>query len=236
MASSAQTKAFINQIGYIIQEESKSRGYKVCSAIIAQAVIESASNTSLLGYRYCNYFGMKCGSSWKGKSVNLSTKEEYTAGNLTTIKDNFRVYDSMEDGVKGYFDFISTKRYSNLKNATTAKEYLELIKKDGYATSSTYVNTNMNIVNKYDLEKFDTSLGGDVSENPYRLMNNLLKTGSKGESVKWVQWELVRHGFKVGIDGIYGNETKTAVMAFQKANNLTVDGIVGQATIKQLEL
>ena len=155
MASSAQAKQFIETIGPIIQEEAKERGYKVCSAIIAQACIESAYGTSSLGYRFFNYFGMKCGSSWKGKSVNLSTKEEYQPGTLTTIRDNFRVYDSMEDGVKGYFDFISTNRYANLKSAETAEEYLKRIKADGYATSSTYVNTCMNVVNRYDLTKFD---------------------------------------------------------------------------------
>ena len=80
MESSAQAKAFINEIAYIIQEEAKARGYKVCSPIIAQACIESAFGTSSLGYRWHNYFGMKCGSSWKGKSVNLSTKEEYVPG------------------------------------------------------------------------------------------------------------------------------------------------------------
>lgn len=155
MASSAQAKAFIAKIAPIIQAESRARGYKVCSPIIAQACIESAFGTSSLGYKYHNYFGMKCGSSWKGKSVNLRTKEEYKVGQLTTIRDNFRVYDSIEEGVKGYFDFISSKRYSNLLIAVTPKQYLEYIKKDGYATSSTYVNTNMNCINKYDLTKWD---------------------------------------------------------------------------------
>lgn len=155
MASSAQAKQFIERIAPIIQEEAKRRGYKVCSAIIAQACIESAYGTSSLGYRWHNYFGMKCGSQWKGKSVNLSTKEEYKVGQLTTIRDNFRAYSSMEEGVKGYFDFISTKRYANLKNANSAKEYLEFIKRDGYATSSTYVNTNMSCINKYNLQKWD---------------------------------------------------------------------------------
>lgn len=156
MASSAQAKQFIERIAPIIQEEAKRRGYKVCSAIIAQACIESAYGTSSLGYRWHNYFGMKCGSQWKGKSVNLSTKEEYKVGQLTTIRDNFRAYSSMEEGVKGYFDFISTKRYANLKNANSAKEYLEFIKRDGYATSSTYVNTNMSCINKYNLQKWDS--------------------------------------------------------------------------------
>ena len=155
MATAVQISTFIEQIAPLIQAEVRKRGYKVASPIIAQACIESAFGTSSLGYKYHNYFGMKCGSSWKGKSVDLKTKEEYKVGVLTTIKDNFRVYDSMEAGVAGYFDFISTKRYENLKTARTSKEYLEMIKADGYATSSTYVQTNMNCIVKYNLSRFD---------------------------------------------------------------------------------
>ena len=227
MASSAQAKQFIELIGPIIQEEAKARGYKVCSPIIAQACIESAFGTSSLGYRWHNYFGMKCGSSWKGKSVNLSTKEEYVPGQLTTIRDNFRVYDSMEDGVKGYFDFISTKRYANLKDAQTPKEYLELIKKDGYATSSSYVNTNLNCISRYDLERFDWN---KIYENPYPEPITVIKEGRSGANVKWLQWELNRHGANLKIDGVFGPKTKLSVILFQKDHGLTQDGIVGDKT------
>jgi len=154
MASSAQAKAFIARIAPIIQEEAKARGYKVCSPIIAQACIESGFDTSLLSSKFFNYFGMKCGSSWKGKSVNMKTKEEINSA-LVSIRDNFRAYPDMISGVKGYFDFINTKRYANLKTAETPEEYLKRIKADGYATSSSYVNTNMNCIRKYDLEKWD---------------------------------------------------------------------------------
>ena len=155
MATATQIKKFIDEIAPIIQKYAKLYGYKVASPIIAQACIESAYGTSSLGYKYHNYFGMKCGSSWTGRSVNLSTKEEYKAGTLTSIKANFRVYDSMDAGVKGYFEFISAKRYFNLKTATTAEDYLQKIKADGYATSSTYVSTNMSCVTKYNLTKYD---------------------------------------------------------------------------------
>lgn len=156
MATAKQVEDFISQIAPLIQKYAKQYGYKVASPIIAQACCESAFGTSSLGYKYHNYFGMKCGSNWKGKSVNLATKEEYKVGTLTDIKANFRAYDSMEEGVKGYFEFINKTRYANLKTATTPKQYLEMIKSDGYATSSTYVNTNMNLVNKYVLTKYDT--------------------------------------------------------------------------------
>lgn len=147
---------FIAKIAPIIQKYAIMYGYKVASPIIAQAVLESKYGESSLGKVYFNYFGMKCGKGWKGKSVNLKTKEEYKPGILTSITDNFRVYDSMEDGVKGYFDFISAPRYNNLKSATTPQQYLERIKADGYATSSKYVENNMNMVRTYGLEKYDT--------------------------------------------------------------------------------
>lgn len=228
MASSAQQKAFINEIGPIIQELAKAKGYQVCSPIIAQACIESNFGLSSLSAKYHNYFGMKCGSAWKGKSVNLSTKEEYNS-QLVSIRDNFRVYDDMRSGVEGYFSFISTNRYANLKTASTPKQYLEYIKKDGYATSSSYVNTNLNCISRHDLERFDWR-----QENTYPEPTEVLKRGSRGEQVKWLQFELKNLGFDVGnIDGIYGAKTEKSVKQFQE--KVFVDGIAGTKTIDALK-
>lgn len=232
MPNSAQQKDFINTIAPIIQSEAKARGYKLCSPIIAQAAIESNYGASSLGYKYHNYFGMKCGSSWKGKSVNLKTKEEYTVGSLTTIRDNFRAYDDMVSGVSGYFDFISTKRYANLKAASTPREYLELIKKDGYATSSTYVNTNMNCIARHNLERFDWNEAS--AGNPYKLSKRIMKYGDTGESVGWLQWELCRHGYELKVDKIFGKQTKLALFLFQKDHGLNADAICGPLTIAEL--
>ena len=232
MASMAQAKAFIKEIAPLIKAEAKARGYKVCSPVIAQACIESNYGLSKLSANYHNYFGMKCGSSWKGRSVNMATKEEYNS-QLVSIRDNFRAFDNMTEGVKGYFDFISTKRYANLKDASTPREYLELIKKDGYATSSSYVNTNMNVVTKFDLTQFDDNIVG-VS-NPYKEPQALLRKGMKGNDVKWLQYELNKHGSNLAVDGDFGEKTRTAVMTYQKANGLVSDGIVGAKTLAKLK-
>lgn len=149
---------FIETIAPIIKNEANKRGYKVCSTIIAQAILESGFGKSLLASKYHNYFGMKCGSYWKGKSVNLKTKEEYN-GKVVNITDNFRVYDSMESGVKGYFDFISTPRYEKLKKAKDYFEYANFIKECGYATSSSYVTSLTNLVNLYNLTVCDRKEG-----------------------------------------------------------------------------
>lgn len=147
--------SFIRTIAPIIVTEAKARGYKYPSAIIAQAIVESNWGRSSLAQKYHNYFGMKAGSRWRGRTVNLKTKEEYTRGKMTTITDGFRVYSNMQEGVKGYFEFISSSRYSNLKSATSSYNYLERLKQDGYATSSTYVSTCYQIVKNYALRQYD---------------------------------------------------------------------------------
>lgn len=58
-----------------------------------------------------------------------------------------------------------------------------------------------------------------------------LKVGSKGAQVTALQSALNSLGFNAGAaDGIFGNGTKAAVVAFQASKGLTADGIVGPAT------
>ena len=143
------------QIANYVRKYAPQYGIKVYSPIIAQAIHESGWGESSLSAKYHNYFGLKCGTLWRGKSVNLSTKEEYSAGTLTTIRSNFRVYDNMEEGVKGYFEFIQLARYANLKGVTSPRQYLQNIKNDGYATGSQYVDHTMALINLYNLTQFD---------------------------------------------------------------------------------
>lgn len=155
--SASEVTAFVQRIGPLIVAEGKKRGYKVFSTVIAQAIIESRYGMSGLA-RYHNYFGLKCGTAWllSGKpSVNMKTNEEFTIGKLTQVNSYFRVYPDMIAGVSGYYDFISTKRYANLKTATTYEEYARYLKQDGYATSSTYISTLCNTVRSYGLVAYD---------------------------------------------------------------------------------
>lgn len=205
----SRVEEFINMIAPLIISEGKKRGYSVFSTVIAQAIIESNSGKSILGYKYHNYFGMKCGSRWKGKSVNLKTKEEYTVGTLTTIKDNFRVYDSIEEGVKGYYDFISTKRYANLKESKTYVEYAENLKADGYATSSKYVNTLCTTVDAYNLTKYDLffNFNDEVTDNTEYIEY----TVKKGDSLWCIAERFYGRGDKYKI--IYAdNNLKSTVI------------------------
>ena len=63
----------------------------------------------------------------------------------------------------------------------------------------------------------------------------ILKQGASGSEVKEVQRRLKLWGYYNGtVDGVFGKGTKSAVIAFQKKNGLTADGVVGKATYKAL--
>lgn len=63
------------------------------------------------------------------------------------------------------------------------------------------------------------------------------KLGSSGEEVKKIQQKLSSLGFYSGsADGVYGNNTKSAVKAFQKSCGITADGICGKTTLLYLGL
>lgn len=70
------------------------------------------------------------------------------------------------------------------------------------------------------------------------MMNNgpTLAIGSTGADVKRLQRLLVMIKLLdyVGLDGIFGTKTKSAVQSFQQGHNLSVDGIVGPQTWQAL--
>lgn len=69
------------------------------------------------------------------------------------------------------------------------------------------------------------------------VMLPVLKIGSRGESVKTLQYLLIKYGHSVGsygVDGDFGNGTLNGVKSFQRANGLEDDGIVGKDTWSKL--
>ncbi len=66
---------------------------------------------------------------------------------------------------------------------------------------------------------------------------SLSKYGSSGSEVRSIQTRLTELGYFSGkVDGIFGSQTKNAVIKFQKDYGLTADGIVGSNTLKALKL
>lgn len=82
------------------------------------------------------------------------------------------------------------------------------------------------LVGKKTLEKLQS---GDVVRAP------VVTSDANKTDVKHIQTRLAHYGYYTGkIDGVYGASTIAAVKAFQKGNDLTVDGAVGPKTLKKL--
>jgi hypothetical protein len=58
----------------------------------------------------------------------------------------------------------------------------------------------------------------------------VLRCGDDGDFVKGAQSYLSYIGYRCTADGIFGSETKSAVISFQADNGLTTDGIIGPLT------
>lgn len=150
---------FIQQIAPYIQKYAPGREIRVCSPIIAQAVLESASGTSELARNANNYFGLKYRAGRCPTSCGIYNKtgsEQNPDGSYASSAMQWMRFPDMESGVQGYFDFINIPAYANLRGVTDPRTYLENIKKDGYATSLNYVQNLMNVIDRYGLTKYDT--------------------------------------------------------------------------------
>lgn len=55
-----------------------------------------------------------------------------------------------------------------------------------------------------------------LKQCPYKEPTALVKCGSVGDGVKWVQWMLNKHNPGLVVDGIFGSASAAALKAFQK--------------------
>ena len=115
----------------------------------------------------------------------------------------------------GYLDIDEPTNYfgSSTESALILFQRQHDLKQDGIAGSET-----------------QAILFGDTAEH------YCLKEGAEGQDVKALQEQLVELGYlsEKEVDRIYGPVTVAAVQAFQKRNNLHVDGLAGEKTLELL--
>lgn len=159
--SSQQVKAFIQEIAPSAQKAYKELGKVLPSVCIGMAIVESGAGTSKVMRNHNAILGQKVGSGktatkyWDKTFFNARTSEEYTIGVHTPIKDNFRSYRSLEQCIFNYYELLNSSVYKKVLAGVDYKTQMMQIKKCGYMTSSTEVDTVINRINKYDLTKYD---------------------------------------------------------------------------------
>lgn len=125
------------------------------SLCIAQACVESAYGTSELAVQANNLFGIKANNGWTGKTYTKQTKE-WDGSKYITISAAFRAYDTMVACVEDYLSKLTTmERYTNLVGCDNINTACRLIREDGWATSPTYTETLLGVVDKYNLTQYD---------------------------------------------------------------------------------
>jgi peptidoglycan hydrolase-like protein with peptidoglycan-binding domain len=212
------------------------------------AIIGNWESTTEPGYRYTerpmNPEGaarIKFGQyrAWQVGIHGTSDRHEalvQTGGEITVYRDRNKDYQRVGDKEDtGYFAINQhwgyDLPYNNVYYASAGclvgrlrqghREFMRLIKQDRrYQLNDRYVFYTT-IIYGQDLMK---ETGGIA---PVQL----LMEGSSGPLVQKLQERLAAKGFNPGpIDGVFGLATKAAVRAFQKANALEADGVVGPVT------
>ena len=148
---------FIPTIAPLVVAENQRRGnHLFSSVVIAQAICESGWGQSTIMMKANAIFGIKATSSWKGKVYNANTQECYDGSTYTNITACFRAYNSLSESISDYFDLITkSERYRKACVANSPLECITAIKNGGYATSPTYINTIMSIINSNNLTQYD---------------------------------------------------------------------------------
>ena len=124
--------------------------YKIPASItLAQGILESGNGKSKLATKGNNHFGIKCHTDWRGKTMRMDDDAP---------QECFRVYKDAEESYRDHSKFLkNSQRYASLftLEITDYKGWAKGLKKAGYATLPTYATVLINLIETYDLQKYD---------------------------------------------------------------------------------
>lgn len=124
--------------------------YKIpASVILAQAIFESSSGTSMLAKKSNNHFGIKCHVGWSGDTIVKHDDE---------LNECFRSYASTEDSYKDHSLFLTSRsRYAELFKLSVYdyKSWCIGLKNAGYATAPNYAYQLIKLIEELKLYELD---------------------------------------------------------------------------------
>ena len=183
------------------------------------------------------YLSIHHNAGIKGGSGGGIVAYVYTGASSASRKWQVALYDELiaQTGLKGNrANPLAQANFYEVKKTTMPAVLLELgfmdsttdvpvILSDSFATKCANACVNV-IVEKAGLKKKATPAPAPTPAN--KVKN--LKRGMKGDDVRRLQNLLNMLGYNCGTaDGSFGAKTEAAVVAFQKANKITADGIFG---------
>jgi flagellar protein FlgJ len=191
-------------------------------AIVAQAALESGWGAAAIGK---NLFGIKADPGWHAARQLVWTRE-VIGGKAVMVQDWFRDYASYAESIADHFDFLrANSRYAGVFDHDGSKsdvQYFQALKDSGYATDPDYVGNlteTLKSVQAFTVHMVPVDSAVPAPEP------RLLFLGMAGPDVSALQIKL-----GIEVDGVFGQQTRSRVVDFQRDHKLTVDGIVGKDT------
>ncbi len=171
---------YINKYKDIAISEMKRTGVPA-SIKLAQGMLESGNGNSTLAVKGNNHFGIKCHNNWKGKGIRHNDDKK---------RECFRRYKHVEESFIDHSDFLSsTSRYAFLFDLepTDYKGWARGLKKAGYATSPTYAEALIRIIEENELFVYDlTDMKKRIKDEPYRIAETAERTVYQRNRVKYI--------------------------------------------------
>lgn len=150
---------YISKYSGMAVKEMKRSGVPA-SITLSQGMLESGNGNSYLAKDGNNHFGIKC-HTWTGEKIYADDDAK---------GECFRKYASVEDSYRDHSDFLhANSRYHFLfeLELTDYKGWSNGLKKAGYATSPTYAESLIKLIEKYNLNNYDSGKakpGNDIDK------------------------------------------------------------------------
>lgn len=201
------TLEYIDKYSNIAVSQMKEHGIPA-SITLAQGILESNSGNSELTRNSNNHFGIKCHKNWNGLRTYYDDD---------TKQECFRVYEESAKSFNDHALFLTQRsRYGDLfkLDERDYKAWAKGLQKAGYATDKKYPQKLINIIEKYELYKFDEKVLGKAISKKIAVVP---KEKGSHESVY-----IVEKG-----DGLYSISRKfrLKVETLKSINNLKSDTI-----------
>lgn len=142
------TEDYIKKYKDVAIREMKAHGIPA-SITLAQGILESGNGKSYLATKGNNHFGIKCHEDWKGKRIYHDDDKR---------NECFRSYKNADESFRDHSLFLKNRsRYAFLfeESPTDYKAWAKGLKKAGYATNRKYPQLLIDLIERYELHKYD---------------------------------------------------------------------------------
>jgi len=187
----SDNELFVDKVGELANLDMQKTGV-LASVTVAQAILESGYGRSELAIEANNYFGMKASlsgntwaSAWDNQSIySKKTIEHDKEGNAFFVGANFRKYPNLQTSINDHSLYLigarkgAELRYKGLAGEKDYRKAIQIIKDGGYATDVNYVEKVCDLIERWDLTKFDKIEESNelkINQNPNFKTHNTTK-------------------------------------------------------------